>query len=652
MRQISYIILALLLTLYGCQPEITQDRAFDLYQAQSIKAIPGDNYATITWTLQENKEEPISFKLTWTPDAIGLEGGTMEIDKSAREVVIKDLINDCNYTFDLQAIYPHGLSQKVSAKCTPKTSRFPVKEFYANAGSQRVLLKWKKPDATNLSSYTITWAPGNGKITLSDYAEEYYMIDNLQNDTEYTFTIVCNYPNGDSEPLSAKSTPGLVYPIIVSISNPIKNQPVVLDYNPMYFLVDEVIDVQWEFSDGSKAEGFSVVHQFPTEGIHTIKATSTYKNGTSDSGLFEINVSGFKWSNVALKMGEYTGFVKASNPVFAPDASKFYISTSNKAGDLFAIDTWTGEIRWTFSISNVTYGGGPVVGNDGTIYVGAQGAKFFAIKDNGELKWQFESVGNIEGFPAVTSSNDIYVVSNGPTATLYSLNHNNGSEKWSKELAGGTGSAVAVDSQGYIYVGTNKGVWSFNQDGTERWSLADLNVTERGSFAIDGNVLYAALKATDGIAAIDMNNGNLLWKSKAGSNDSYFPIVGEDGTIYYTSKGGKKVYAITPAGTLKWETKELAALIYAGLALTKDNILYTGTQAAIDGSRQLLTINANTGQVLITPSDQIMSAFSFGPDNRVYYGTVAGNIFTIETNGPASSWSFRGGNTQGTNSLK
>ena len=96
------------------------------------------------------------------------------------------------------------------------------------------------------------------------------------------------------------------------------------------------------------------------------------------------------------------------------------------------------------------------------------------------------------------------------------------------------------------------------------------------------------------------------------------------------------MYAILSDGSLKWETKELAALIYAGLVLTKDGKLYIGTQAAIDGSRQLLTIEASNGSVTMSPSDQIMSAFSFGPDDRVYFGTVAGNICTIETNGPAS----------------
>ena len=163
------------------------------------------------------------------------------------------------------------------------------------------------------------------------------------------------------------------------------------------------------------------------------------------------------------------------------------------------------------------------------------------------------------------------------------------------------------------------------------------------------------MKKTDGVAAIDMATGEVKWKTSKGSNDSYFPTIGPDGTIYYTSKGDKKVYAYNPDGTLKWETEAIAALIYTNVAVTKDGKLYTGTQANVGetGSKQLLTIDAATGSLItMEPSDQIMSAFTFGPDARVYFGTVGKNLCTIETAGPADSWCMRGGNIQGTNSLK
>lgn len=648
MKKILYTFLAGVAALCACQPETVLERPFDLYQVASVEAVAGDNAATVTWTTQEGKPNPEEFLLIWTADMTGVEGGEMTVEADKRSVVIENLVNDCGYTFALQAKYSNGLSQKVTSKCTPKTSRFAVTNFMANAGSERVLLSWTKPVTDRLSSYTITWTPGNGEQKITEATTERHMVENLANDTEYTFSITCNYPNGNSETCVASATPGLVIPIIASVQSPVKMQLVSFEYNPMYFMAGEVKTVAWEFGNGETAEGLSVLHAFAEVGRATVKATVTYADNTTDSGSIEVDVKGYAWSKIGIKA------VKASNPVFSPDGSTLYISTSDGTGDVYAIDTWTGEQKWIYPIENVTYGGGPAVGPDGSVYVGAQGNKFYAIKPDGIAKWIFEACGNVEGFPAVTSDNNIYMVANGSVATLYSINANTGAAEWTKELAGGTGSAVAVDADGNVYVGTNEGVWSFTADGTQRWNTSGINVTERGSFAINGNILYAALKKTDGIAAIDMSNGSVNWKSSKGSNDSYFPTIGPDGTIYYTSKGDQKVFAFNPDGTFKWETEKIAALIYTNVVITKDGKLYTGTQANVGdtGSKQLLTIDAATGSYTMEPSDQIMSAFTFGPDARVYFGTVGKNLCTIETVGPADSWCMRGGNSQGTNSLK
>ena len=510
------IIIALMgvALLASCQKATTLERPFNLYQVGALTATAGDNEATLTWTTLDGKPNPELFIVTWTPDAAGVESGKQELSGDKRELVVKDLVNDCSYTFGVQAKYATGLAQKITAKCTPKTSRFAVTGFTANAGSERVLLRWTKPETDRLSSYTITWTPGNGSQKLTDATLEQYMVNGLTNDTEYDFTLVCNYPNGDSDAVIASATPGVVSPVIMSMTEAIKYQQVTFEYNPMYFMAGEVTAVSWTFGDGGSAEGLKVLHGFSAEGIQEVKATVTYADNTSESASAEITISGYKWSKQALSMGGYTGFVKASNPVFSPDGGMLYISTSNGQGDVFALDTWTGEIKWTFPIAKTTYGGGPVVGPDGSIYVGAQEKTFRAIKPDGTLKWDFEAAGNVEAFPAITSDNKLYFVSNGSPATLYAMNPTTGAAEWSKELDGGTGSAVAVDASGNIYVGTNTAVWSFSEDGTQRWKSDAINVTERGSFAIDGTTLYAGLKATAGVGAIDMANGTIKWTSR------------------------------------------------------------------------------------------------------------------------------------------
>ena len=131
-----------------------------------------------------------------------------------------------------------------------------------------------------------------------------------------------------------------------------------------------------------------------------------------------------------------------------------------------------------------------------------------------------------------------------------------------------------------------------------------------------------------------------------------------------TDKGAKTIHALNANGSVKWETNVEATLIYGGLALSSDGKLYVGSQGkAASGSYLLLGVNTANGSLFQNEAsaDQIMSAFTIeevlaklGPDSRLYYGTVQGSVFARELSAglETSSWSMRGGNYQGTNSLK
>lgn len=658
-KNISFFLLFFLL-LTGCQNLEQEGRPFNLFQVASIHVTPGDNSALVSWTLQDGKPEPESFIVTWTPDAAGLEGGSATVAPDKREYLVENLLNDYIYQFTVQAKYADGLSQKLSMKSTPKTNRLPVQGFIANAGDKRVLLRWTKPANANPSSYLITWTPGNGSKELTDTSLERWMVENLTNDTEYTFTLVCKYPNGDSDAVSASATPGVVIPFIMSTSSAVKYQTVSFECNEMYFIDGEIENVSWSFGDGNEEAGENVSHAYSAAGDYEVTVSVSYKDGNSDTASAAIAVSDYLWSELAITKDGYIGYVKTSSVVFSHDGNTMYISTSNSRGDVFAFNTWTGQLKWTYPVDKVTYGGGPAVGPDDVIYVGGRDAKFRALNPDGSLKWSFTTSGNVDGFPAITSDNKVYVVSNGTVATFYSLNPSNGKSLWSKELEGNVGSAVAVDENGNIYVGTNAAVWSLTPDGSQRWKSGPLNVTESGSFAIKGSVLYAGLSDADGVAAINTDNGEVIWKgsSSVDAGDAFSPVIGPDGTIYFAVRN-KRVVAYKPDGTKKWETPELAQFIYASPALASDGTLYVGTQANISGAKQVVTIDSTNGSYTLSPTEQVMCAFSFGPDHRVYYGTVTGvngstggHIYAIESSGPASSWCMRGGNMQGTNSLK
>ena len=382
-----------------------------------------------------------------------------------------------------------------------------------------------------------------------------------------------------------------------------------------------------------------------------------------------MNALAITWTSYALVDGLRKGYVKASNPVFSPDGNTIYIPTSTPNGHLFAVNRATGAINWVFEITGVvTYGGGAVVGSDGTIYQGARDKKVYAINPDGTQKWATAVLaGNFDAFPALSADGVIYYLANGTTnSTLYALNASTGAEIWNKTITGTTGGAVAIDNVGNVYAGTNSKIVKYNAAGTLQWDTgaASHTVTESGSFAIDSerNTLYAARKSTAGIAALNMTDGTTRWTRTSGG-DAYFPIVGNDGTIYFNEKlASGKVYAVNPDGTEKWTTTIGASMNYGGLVLSDAGKLYGGTQAKIGTYYQIFEIDATTGTktVLLETTHQLSASATIGPDNKLYIGSIREGVSPLEDNGrlfvfdinaglEKKSWSMRGNDIQGLN---
>ena len=74
-------------------------------------------------------------------------------------------------------------------------------------------------------------------------------------------------------------------------------------------------------------------------------------------------------------------------------------------------------------------------------------------------------------------------------------------------------------------------------------------MTEQGTFALNGNTLYATLKSKAGLVAVDITNGTKKWTYPTTGGDAYFPIVDKKGVVYFTEKGSQTVYAVDADGS-------------------------------------------------------------------------------------------------------
>lgn len=654
MKKILYSLLFIFTVVFTACEEDLPKASFDLYELKSLTATAGDMNVTLSWEAYENAR-PNEYLILWTSGSSEAEGDEMTVDAKTMTATINNLVNDVAYTFSVQPRYAGGLASKTTAACTPKNARYPISDLTAAAGNERVRLRWTKPASERFTRYQVTVNPGNQIINLDDTSLEEYIVDGLTNDQEYTFNVVCVYPTGNSIAVETSATPGLIYPILAS-TELVVWEPSTFAYNDMYFMAGEVKSVSWDFGDGTTSGENNPVHAFTTTGTYTVAVTVTYVNNTTESGSLTVTVGNYKWNSVDLNFGGLTGYVKTSNPVFSPDGKTMYIPTSTPAGHLFAIDVVSGEFKWVFAISQITYGGGALVAPDGTIYQCVRNATInnvYAINPNGTQKWAVKLDAAIGAFPALSADGVLYCLTN--KSTLYALDASSGAIKWQQSLDGATGSAVAIDKAGNVYAGTSAAIYSFKSNKEQNWKLEEVNVTEQATFALKDQVLYATLK-NGGLVAVDMTNGTKKWTYPTTKGDAYFPIADKNGNVYFTEKGSQTVHAVNASGSKIWEKNVGNNLNYSGGALSTDGILYIGTQS----NNKVLGLDITNGNIVFeeTVGQQVMAAVSIGPDRRLYCGTIGSNnigsikAFAVNKTLATDSWSIRGGDIQGTNRQK
>ena len=592
MKKILYSLLFIFTVVFTACEEDLPKASFDLYELKSLTATAGDMNVTLSWEAYENAR-PNEYLILWTSGSSDAEGGEMTVDAKTMTATINNLVNDVAYTFSVQPRYAGGLASKTTAACTPKNARYPISDLTAAAGNERVRLRWTKPASERFTRYQVTVNPGNQIINLDDTSLEEYIVDGLTNDQEYTFNVVCVYPTGNSIAVETSATPGLIYPILAS-TELVVWEPSTFAYNDMYFMAGEVKSVSWDFGDGTTSGENNPVHAFTTTGTYTVAVTVTYVNNTTESGSLTVTVGNYKWNSVDLNFGGLTGYVKTSNPVFSPDGKTMYIPTSTPAGHLFAIDVVSGEFKWVFAISQITYGGGALVAPDGTIYQCVRNATInnvYAINPNGTQKWAVKLDAAIGAFPALSADGVLYCLTN--KSTLYALDASSGAIKWQQSLDGATGSAVAIDKAGNVYAGTSAAIYSFKPNKEQNWKLEEVNVTEQATFALKDQVLYATLK-NGGLVAVDMTNGTKKWTYPTTKGDAYFPIADKNGNVYFTEKGSQTVHAVNASGSKIWEKNVGNNLNYSGGALSTDGILYIGTQS----NNKVLGLDITNGELL------------------------------------------------------
>lgn len=280
------------------------------------------------------------------------------------------------------------------------------------------------------------------------------------------------------------------------------------------------------------------------------------------------------------------------------------------------------EKLWAFPVGAPVQSS-PAIGNDGTIYFGADNGIFYALDPSGKKKWEFVTSGQIVSTPAIAADGTIYVAS--LDQIIYALNPD-GTEKWRLMPGRGLVSSPAIDPDGNIYIGSvfNR-FFAISPDGFRKWEFPTAGSIVSSPAVSPARTIYFGCMDTNFYAV--STNGTMLWKFTADDKINSSPAIDKEDSIYFGSLSGT-IYALDKDGNLRWTFKTGGA-VRASPVIGVDGTLYIGSDdtkfyaISVDGTKKWEF--QTEGQIRSTPA--------IAEDDTIYFGSNDGLLYALNKDG-------------------
>jgi len=313
----------------------------------------------------------------------------------------------------------------------------------------------------------------------------------------------------------------------------------------------------------------------------------------------------------------------AAQVTSSSDEDTLYVATLG--GDLIALARTDGTRRWTVKLGDRAYAA-PFVHDDGTIWVGSDAKKMFAISPKGEVvhrldlegeadtsalalpdgnivfaagnqvlavrrggdvAWRFAAKSKVFTAPALSGTR---VVFGSQDDAVYALEASSGALAWRVPLGADVDGAPVIADDGSIYVGTDRSeVVLLAPDGGTLWA-ADAGGYVRGglSLARNGDVLAGTYGPAPRVLRVSPEGVVRGSFGVQGTGAKEFgihgaPLEDDDGALYFGAQDDA-AYALDPDGKVRWRFPT-GADVDAPLTLLSDGALVVPSE---DGSVTLL----------------------------------------------------------------
>jgi len=342
---------------------------------------------------------------------------------------------------------------------------------------------------------------------------------------------------------------------------------------------------------------------------------------TGQSPYLGVQTNTLKWSYQTV----YRGVDNSSSPAIAVDGTVYLGSEDGKVYALGA----AGNLKWIYQTEG-EINSSPAIAADGTVYIGSNDYKIYALSPDGSLKWGYRTEGEVRSSPAIATDGTIYIGSN--DGKVYALEPD-GNLKWDYQTGGEVSSSPAVATDGTIYIGScDRYVYAFNTDGSLKWSyLTEDDVKSSPAIAADGTIYYIIGGEFGGYVYALSPDGRLKWIYQK-SVCTYSLAIGADGTIY-TGSWDCKIYALNPDGNLKWSYQfDPEGWAYSVPAIGADGTIYIclgDTHVAV----YALAPKNNILKWSYQTTRGIYSSPAIGADGTVYVVSGDGKVYAFGNKG-------------------
>ena len=289
------------------------------------------------------------------------------------------------------------------------------------------------------------------------------------------------------------------------------------------------------------------------------------------------------------------------------------------------------ELLWTFETEDVIESTAAIAA--GTAYVGTLEGYLYAVNlEDGLLKWRYQASGEIKSSPAVFS--DVVYFGDG-MGVFHAVNAQTGEPRWTFETEAEIISSANVAQDRLLFGSYDQFLYCLSaEDGSLAWKFETEGYVHGTPAIVNDAVVISGcdgylrlINIADGVEQQRIGLGDYVAASPAILNNR----------AYAGTFGNQVLCAGLESAEILWqyEHPERHFPFYASAAVTADIIVIGGRDKMVHA------LNPQTGQPLWTyPAKSRVDSSPVIVGERVFFGTVAGELVALNLNSGEKVWEF------------